>query len=171
MTKVLNYIDGRLVEPASKEYFDNFDPAIGAAYGLVPDSDERDLQIAVDAAKRAWPNWRRTLAQDRAAMLAKLADLVEARLEEFARAECVDTGKPLSVCRNLDIPRAVANLRAFAAAATELSGQTFDKEKSRSYTLRQPIGIVSTISPWNLPLLLFTWKLAPALAVGNCAIA
>jgi len=168
---IRNFIAGELVEPAARRYFDNVDPAIGRPYGLVPDSGEADLEMAVQAAKQAFPAWRGTSAEQRAVMLSRLADLVEQRLEDFARAECIDTGKPLELCRNLDIPRSVANLRAFAAAAVAFSGQTFGKEKSQSYTLRQPIGVVATISPWNLPLLLFTWKMAPALAAGNCVIA
>lgn len=172
MTKrILNYIGGTLIEPVSKSYFENVDPAIGAPYGEVPDSDERDLQLAVAAAQAAFPAWRKRTADERAAMLRRLAELIEARFEDFALAECIDTGKPLNLCRNLDIPRGIANLRAFAEAATQFAGQSFEKENSRSYTLRQPIGVVATISPWNLPLLLFTWKLAPALAAGNCVIA
>ncbi len=169
--KILNLIDGELIEPISKRFFDNVDPAIGRPYNLVPDSDEADLELAVAAARRALPAWRATSGEDRAAMLARLADLVEQRMGAFVKAECIDTGKPISLCRAIDIPRSVANLRAFADAARLFAGQTFEKEKSFSYTLRQPIGIVATISPWNLPLLLFTWKMAPALAAGNCLIA
>ena len=104
-------------------------------------------------------------------MLGKLAELIEQRIEDFVRAECIDTGKPLWLCRTIDIPRSIANLRAFASAALSFSGQSFRNDVSQSYTLRQPIGVVATISPWNLPLLLFTWKMAPALASGNCVIA
>ncbi|MGB9152605.1 MAG: aldehyde dehydrogenase [Alphaproteobacteria bacterium] len=169
--KVLNFIDGALVEPVSGNYFDIEDSAIGAPYGLVADSDRQDLDIAVAAAQRAFPGWRDTPASARADLMNRLADLIEARLEEFARAECIDTGKPFFLCRSVDIPRGIANLRGFADAARTFSGETFQKDTSQSYTLRQPIGVVATISPWNLPLLLFTWKLAPALAAGNCVIA
>lgn len=169
MTKVLNFIGGE--HTASKAFFDNVDPAIGVPYGLVPDSDEQDLERAVAAAKKAFPGWRNTSGEQRAAMLEKLAGLIERRLEDFARAECIDSGKPLALARAVDIPRAIANLRAFAEAARNFSGQTFKKDNSESYTLRPPVGIVATITPWNLPLLLFTWKLAPALAAGNCVIA
>lgn len=170
-TQILNFIGGAHAPPAAGRYIDNIDPAIGAAYGRLPDSGEEDLELAVAAAKKAFPAWRATPADKRGAMLAKLADLVEERREEFARAECIDTGKPIALSRGVDIPRSIANLRAFAAAAPDFSGQSFQKENSESYTLRQPIGMVATISPWNLPLLLFTWKLAPALAVGNCVVA
>ncbi len=168
---ILNFVDGELVAPVSGRYFDNVDPAIGKAYANVPDSDKQDLDIAVAAAKEAFPAWRDTKPETRASMLVKLAELIEAKLEEFVRAECVDTGKPITLARSVDIPRGAANLRAFAEAAQNMTGQSFKKEHAYSYTLRQPIGVVATISPWNLPLLLFTWKLAPALAAGNCVIA
>jgi aminomuconate-semialdehyde/2-hydroxymuconate-6-semialdehyde dehydrogenase len=168
---ILNFIGGTLVAPAGGNYFDNIDPATGASYGLVPDSGAQDVQLAVDAARKAFPAWRDTAPEKRAAMLATLADLIEARLEAFAHAESIDTGKPIALAKQVDIPRSIANLRAFASAAATFSGQTFRKEHSDSYTLRQPMGVVATISPWNLPLLLFTWKLAPALAAGNCVIA
>lgn len=169
MTNIYNFIGGELV--AAKHTFDNVDPATGAVYSQVPDTDEDDLNAAVAAAKQAWPLWRKTSAEQRAAMLSRLADLMEARFEDFVRAECIDTGKPVTLARAVDIPRGIANLRTFAEAAKNFGGQNFEKENSKSYTLRQPIGIVSVISPWNLPLLLFTWKLAPALAAGNCVIA
>jgi aminomuconate-semialdehyde/2-hydroxymuconate-6-semialdehyde dehydrogenase len=170
-TRILNFIDGATAESASKQYLDNVDPATGAVYSSIADSDEQDLERAVEAAKRAFPAWRDTPAEKRAACLLTLADLIEARLPEFARAESIDNGKTISLATSMDIPRAIGNLRAFAEAAKTFSGQAFKKEHSESYTLRQPIGVVATISPWNLPLLLFTWKLAPAVAVGNCVIA
>jgi len=171
MMKIQNFIGGELTTPIAGEYFNNVDPAIGTAYGLVPDSGVDDLDKAVAAAKKAFPTWRATPAATRAAMLNKLADLIEARKDEFIRAESIDTGKPVWLTSNVDIPRGIANLHAFANAAVSFSGQNFEKEHSKSYTLRQPIGVVATISPWNLPLLLFTWKMAPALAAGNCVIA
>ena len=170
-TKIMNFIGGDLVPPASGEYFGNEDPSIGQIYSEVPDSDEKDLDAAVAAAEKASPVWRNMPAESRAAIMHKLAELMEKRQEDFARAECIDNGKPLSLCRSVDIPRGIANLRFFADAAKEMEGETFHAEKSFSYTLRQPFGVVATISPWNLPLLLFTWKLAPALASGNCVIA
>ena len=168
---IRNYIDGALVAPVSGNYFDNIEPATGQVYGQIPDSDATDLENAVEAAKKAWPAWRDTSAEDRAACLNKLADLLEERIEDFIRAESIDNGKPVSLSRAIDIPRGIANLRTFADAALEFSGDQFEKDNSKTYTLRQPIGIVATISPWNLPLLLFTWKFAPALAAGNCVIA
>jgi aminomuconate-semialdehyde/2-hydroxymuconate-6-semialdehyde dehydrogenase len=166
-----NSINGEDVAPVSGKYFPTEDPAIGAPYLQVPDSDEQDLELAVQAARRAFPGWRNTSAEDRARMLESIADLIELHFEEFARAECIDTGKPLWLCRTTDIPRTIANLRTFADGARTFSGEVFSKPATQGYTLRQPIGVVATISPWNLPLLLFTWKLAPALAAGNCVIA
>jgi aminomuconate-semialdehyde/2-hydroxymuconate-6-semialdehyde dehydrogenase len=169
--KILNFIDGALIAPVSGNYFDNIDPAIGAPYGQVPDSDAKDLELAVAAAKKAFPAWKKTTPAERAACLSKLATLMDACKDDFIRAECIDTGKPLSLAASVDIPRGIANLRVFADAAVTFGGQTFEKDHYKSYTLRQPIGVVATISPWNLPLLLFTWKMAPALAAGNCVIA
>lgn len=171
MHKVLNFINGQLVEPLSGRYLDNIEPATGKVYGRIADSDTADVQRAVEAAQAAWPQWRKTPAAERAAMLNKLADLIDARKDDFIRAEATDNGKPVSLAGRVDVPRGIANLRAFAEAAAQFGGETFEKELSYSYTLRPPIGIVSVISPWNLPLLLFTWKLAPALAAGNCVIA
>ncbi len=171
MIVLQNYIDGTLCAPKAGSYIDSVEPATGKIFAQVPDSDAADVEAAVQAAKRAWPAWKRATAAERAAMLNNLVDLMEARLEEFIQAESRDNGKPVSLARAVDIPRGIANLRAFAEAATQLQGQQFEKPNSRSYTLRQPIGIVSVISPWNLPLLLFTWKIAPALAAGNCVIA
>lgn len=169
--KILNYVNGEMVEPVSGDYFENIDPSTGKAYALVPDSDEADLNIAVEAAQKAWPAWRDTPPEERAAILNKLADLMEARADEFAQAESIDNGKPVGVCRERDVPRGIENLRTFSDAAVKFGGDTFEKDNSKTYTLRQPMGVVSTISPWNFPLLLFTWKFAPALAAGNCVIA
>ncbi len=171
MIKILNFIGGALREPVAGRYFENEDPATGKAYSLVPDSDEKDLELAVAAAQTAFPAWRDMGAVKRAAIMHKLADLLEKNQEEFARAECVDNGRPLSFCRTANITRSIANLRIYADAGKEFSGETFRSDKVDSYTLRQPFGVVATISPWNLPLMLFTWKLAPALASGNCVIA
>ncbi len=166
-----NFIDGALAAPQNAQYLDCVEPATGAVYARVPDSDAADLDRAVAAATRAFPAWRATPHEARAAMMRKLADLVEARFEAFARAESIDNGKPISLARATDIPRAIANLRNFASADTRTLQQTFEKENSTSRTERSPIGVVAVISPWNLPLLLFTWKLAPALMAGNCVIA
>lgn len=169
--KILNFIGGELVEPISGDYFENIEPATGKAYALIPDSDERDLDRAVAAANQAFPGWRDTAPQQRAAIMHKLAELIEARMDEFVTAESRDNGKPQSLAAAVDIPRGAANFRAFAKMAAGFGGEKFEKDNSSSYVLRSPIGVVATISPWNLPLLLFTWKMAPALAAGNCVIA
>ncbi|HEX8776982.1 MAG TPA: aldehyde dehydrogenase family protein, partial [Rhodanobacter sp.] len=141
-------------------------------YARIPDSHKTDVDNAVAAARRAFPNWSSAPAEQRAQWLLKLADLVERDLEKLARAESIDSGKPLALARRLDIPRAIANLRFFAAAATQFASESHAMESGAiNYTLRSPLGVVGCISPWNLPLYLFTWKIAPALAAGNCVVA
>jgi len=169
--KIMNFIGGELVPPASGAYFDDIDPATGKVFAQVPESGDKDLDAAVDAAEKAFPAWRDLGGEGRAAALHRLAQVMEVSMERFIRAECVDNGKPLSLCRMIDIPRGIANLRFFAEAAKADMGVRFSSDNAESYTLRQPFGTVATISPWNLPLLLFTWKIAPALAAGNCVIA
>jgi aminomuconate-semialdehyde/2-hydroxymuconate-6-semialdehyde dehydrogenase len=171
MQKILNFIGGDLMEPLAGQYFENEDPSIGKAYSLVPDSDEADLDHAVKAAKKVFPHWRDMHAAERAGAMHKLADLIAENAEEFAQAECIDNGRPLSLCRTSNVARGIANLHFFADEGHKFAGETFKSGKIESYTLPQPIGVVATISPWNLPLLLFTWKFAPALAAGNCVIA
>ncbi len=167
-----NYIAGELVPPVSEIYLDNFEPATGAVCSQVPDSGAADLDSAVAAAKDAFPQWSRLSAAERAAFLFRIADLIDERREAFARAESIDTGKPIVLARGLDIPRSSVNLRFFAAAGTQFSTEAHSMaDGAINYTLRQPHGVVACISPWNLPLYLLTWKIAPALAAGNCVIA
>lgn len=172
MQKLANYIDGQLLPAASGGWLEDFDPASGLAYARIPDSHKTDVDNAVAAAQRAFPQWSATPAAERGAWLNRLAALVERDLEKLARAESTDSGKPLSLARRLDIPRAAANLRFFAAAASQFASESHAMESGAiNYTLRSPLGVVGCISPWNLPLYLFTWKLAPALAAGNCVVA
>lgn len=166
-----NYIDGRLCAPRNGRYLDVFEPAIGAVYAHCPDSDAADIDTAVDAAQRAFPAWAATPVTQRAQILNRIADQIEARVDEFAAAESRDSGKPVALARSLDIPRAISNLRFFAAAITQFSSEAHTTEEAINYTLRQPLGVVGCISPWNLPLYLFTWKIAPALAAGNAVVA
>lgn len=169
---IKNYINGELVEPISEKYFDNFDPAIGEAYGIVPDSDERDIELAVAAAEAAFPAWAATPPDERSRIMFKIAELIKRDLAEFARAECIDNGKPLTLAKTVDIPRAIKNFEFFASAIHGFASESHNIEgEAVNYTLRNPIGIVGAISPWNLPLYLFTWKIAPALITGNCVIA
>ena len=167
-----NLIDGRLQPARAGRQIDVFEPACGAVFAHCPDSDRDDIDSAVAAARRAFPGWAATPAEERARLLNRLADLVERDIDALARLESRDCGKPVKLARNLDIPRAVSNLRFFAAAITQWAGESHAMgERALNYTLRQPLGVVACISPWNLPLYLFTWKIAPALAVGNAVVA
>jgi aminomuconate-semialdehyde/2-hydroxymuconate-6-semialdehyde dehydrogenase len=170
MINIENYIEGELVQPASGQYLDNIDPATGAVYSHIPDSDDRDVNLAVDAARAAFQKWSTTSPEQRFEMLMRVVSFIERNAEELARAESVDNGKPLSLARVMDIPRAAANFRFYATAAMHTSNESHETVgQAINYTLRHPLGVVGCISPWNLPLYLFTWKIAPALAAG-CAV-
>src|SRR6188472_4405364 len=170
--QIRNFLNGELVEPISGRYLDNIEPATGKPYSEVADSDAHDVDLAVAAADKAFPAWAKTSAADRSRLLLRIADLIERDLEKFARAESIDTGKPLSLARSLDIPRAVANFGFFATAILHTESEAHITDNvAFNYTLRQPRGIAGLISPWNLPLYLLSWKIAPAIAVGNTAIA
>src|SRR6058998_845111 len=172
LERIRNFIDGQFIEPVGGKYLDNIEPATGKAYSQVADGDSRDVDFAVAAADRAFADWSRTPAAERSRILLRIADLIERDLEKFARAESIDTGKPLSLARALDIPRAVANFRFFATAILHTESEAHITDNvAFNYTLRQPRGIAGLISPWNLPLYLLSWKIAPAIAVGNTAIA
>jgi len=175
--RLANLIDGRLQAPIHGAWLDVHEPATGSVFTQCPDSDPADVDAAVAAASRAAAGWASTPIEQRARLLLRLADLIEARLEEFAALESRDSGKPLSLARRLDIPRAISNLRHFAAAIMAWSSESHAMESGTAgsgainYTLRQPLGVVGCISPWNLPLYLLTWKIAPALAAGNTVVA
>jgi aminomuconate-semialdehyde/2-hydroxymuconate-6-semialdehyde dehydrogenase len=172
-----NLIDGRLQAPIHGAWLDVHEPATGAVFAHCPDSGPADVDAAVAAAGRAAAGWASTPIEERARLLSRLADMIEARLEEFAVLESRDSGKPSSLARRLDIPRAVSNLRHFAASIMTWGSESHAMETGAAgsgainYTLRQPLGVVGCISPWNLPLYLFTWKIAPALAAGNTVVA
>ncbi|MGD9590489.1 MAG: aldehyde dehydrogenase [Pyrinomonadaceae bacterium] len=174
--EILNYIDGKLVQPASSVYLDNCEPATGAVYSQIPDSDARDVNSAVEAAKAAFPAWSAMPSQERCALLLRIADLIEQNLDDLAQAESKDNGKPVSLAKSVDIPRAAANFRFYATAAMHLANGSHETllpggGRAINYTLRHPIGVAGCISPWNLPLYLFTWKIAPALAAGCTVVA
>lgn len=172
MQKISNYINGQLVEPIGQTYLDNYNPATGKVYSLIPDSDERDVDLAYIAAANAFPAWSLTSAEDKFKLMIKISNLIEQNLEALALAESIDNGKPIGLARVMDIPRAASNFQFYAQAITQFSSEAHQMEQSfLNYTLRQPIGVVGCISPWNLPLYLFTWKIAPALAAGNCVVA
>ena len=175
--RLVNLIDGQLRAPQHAAWLDVAEPATGATFAQCPDSDADDVAAAVAAADRAAASWACTPGEQRAQVLQRLADLLEARVDEFAALESRDTGKPLRLARQLDIPRAISNLRFFAAAITTWGSEAHAMATGTTdtgainYTLRQPLGVVGCISPWNLPLYLFTWKIAPALAAGNAVVA
>src|SRR5437764_4422177 len=170
--KIQNFIDGQFVEPLGGRYLDNVEPATGKAYSQVADSDARDVDLAVAAAEKAFIEWSRTSGADRSRILLRIADFIERDLEKLARAESIDTGKPISLARTLDIPRAASNFRFFATAILHSESEAYITDNvAFNFTLRQPRGIAGLISPWNLPLYLLSWKIAPAIAVGNSAIA
>ena len=172
MREVLNFIDGKATPAACGEWLEDVDPATGQAYARVASSDARDVDAAVAAAVRAFPSWAAAGAAQRSKMLRKLARLIERDLESLARAESVDTGKPLAAARSVDIPRAVQNFDFFADAATQFASEAHPTDDvALNYTLRRPLGVVACISPWNLPLYLLSWKIAPALAAGNTVVA
>ena len=172
MKKIENYINGQLVSPKSGNHLDNYNPSTGEIYSLIPDSDETDVQKAYEAAHAAFPSWSVTPAGERSRILLKIADLILNNLDDLALAESIDNGKPLSLAKAVDIPRAHQNFHFFATAILHWASEAHPMEnKVINYTLRQPIGVVACISPWNLPLYLFSWKIAPALAAGNCVIA
>ena len=166
-----NLIDGELQAPAGGAYLDVFEPATGKAYARCPDSNRRDVERAMESAQYAAPAWAALPHGERAHHLHRLADAVEAKLDQLAREESRDSGKPVKLARSVDIPRSVANLRFFAEAITQWSSEAHVDARALNYTLRQPLGVVGCISPWNLPLYLFTWKIAPALAAGNTVVA
>jgi len=166
----LNYIDGKHV--AAAEWLDNVDPAAGAPYGRVASSDAADVERAVAAARRAFPAWSATPVARRSRLLRDVARLIERDQERLARAEAVDGGKPIALASSVDVPRAAQNFDFFADAITQWHSEAHPTDEvALNYTLRQPLGVVACISPWNLPLYLLTWKVAPALAAGNCVVA
>src|SRR5205823_3078876 len=163
--KTQNFIDGQFVEPLGGRYLDNVEPATGKAYSQVADSDARDVDLAVAAAEKAFIEWSRTSGADRSRILLRIADFIERDLEKLARAESIDTGKPISLARTLDIPRAASNFRFFATAILHSESEAYITDNvAFNFTLRQPRGITGLISPWNLPLYLLSWKIAPAIA-------
>jgi aminomuconate-semialdehyde/2-hydroxymuconate-6-semialdehyde dehydrogenase len=172
MQKILNYINGELIQPVSGQYLDNYNPAEGKVYSLIPDSDERDVANATKAAKQAFPEWSMMASERRSSILQKIADLVDRDLDKLAHAESIDNGKPFQLAKSLDIPRASANLRFFATASIHFASEAhITGSEAVNYTLRSPSGVAGCISPWNLPLYLFTWKISPALAAGCTVVA
>lgn len=172
MKQLKNYIGGELVDPISMDYLKNENPATGEIHNLLPNSDERDVKLAIESAQKAAMTWSITPAEKRCSILLKIADLINENLEKLALAETIDTGKPLRLAKTMDIPRASANFQFFGTSILHTASESHHTDDiAINYTLRQPIGVVGCISPWNLPLYLFTWKIAPALAAGNAVVA
>jgi len=172
MYKLQNYINGKLVEPVSKTYLDNYNPATGKVYSLIPDSDEKDVEDAYKAAKAAFAAWSVTPKEKRSQYLLKISALIEQNLDKLALAESTDNGKPLKLAKSVDIPRAAANFHFYGTGILHYAAHAHSMEDTAiNYTLRQPVGVAGCISPWNLPLYLFTWKIAPALAAGCTVVA
>ncbi|WP_425393016.1 aldehyde dehydrogenase [Ekhidna sp.] len=172
MQRIQNFINGEYVDPAKGQYIDNVEPGTGKVFAQIPNSTQEDLDQAVEAAKEAFPVWSTMSVDKRSKIINKLADLIEQNLDDFALMESRDNGKPMWLARAVDIPRASTNFRFYASAIVNYSSEAQVSEGFMvNYTRRAPIGIVGCISPWNLPLYLFSWKIAPALAMGNCVIA
>ncbi len=171
MEEILNYIDGVLIPLDSEKTLDVYNPSNGHVYARIPHSDTSDIEKAVQAAKRAFPKWSATSINERHDILSKIADLIDKNLDLLAEAESRDNGKPLWLSKKVDIPRGSDNMRFFANAITQFSSESHEMQGAINYTIREPLGVIGTISPWNLPLYLFTWKIAPALAAGNTVVA
>jgi aminomuconate-semialdehyde/2-hydroxymuconate-6-semialdehyde dehydrogenase len=161
-----------MMDALSGGVLDNYNPATGDIYSFIPDSDEKDVALAVEAAKKAFPLWRDMGAEKRSEYMLRISKMIDNRLEELALAETLDNGKPLWLSRIVDIPRASHNFRFFATAILHEFNEAHQTDNiAINYSYRTPVGLAGCISPWNLPLYLFTWKIAPALAAGNCVIA
>lgn len=172
MKSLQNFIGGRYLDPVAGDYIDNINPATNEIISKIPRSNQDDLELAYKAAAAAFKDWSQTSSDERCRILLRVAENIEKNLDELALAETLDTGKPIQHSKSIDIPRAASNFRFFATAAAQFASESHEMPaKAINYTLRQAIGTVACISPWNLPLYLFSWKIAPALATGNCVIA
>jgi len=172
MENIENYINGVLLPSKTGLNLDVYNPAKGEVYAKVADSNEEDINLALLAAETAFPSWSATTVEERHGYLMKISDLILENLDALALAESIDNGKPLWLAKSVDIPRAASNMRFFATAIMQFASEAHEMNGTAiNYTLRKPLGVVACISPWNLPLYLFTWKIAPALAAGNTVIA
>ena len=173
MENIQNYINGSFHNPIQDNWLDNYNPSNGEVYVQIPNSSKEDVENAYIAAKSAFLVWSKTTLEERSRIMLKISELIEANLDQLAKAESKDNGKPLWLAKAIDIPRASSNFRFFANAITQFASESHESvgQNAINYTLRQPIGVVGCISPWNLPLYLFTWKIAPAIAAGNCVVA
>ncbi|MFT5513576.1 MAG: aminomuconate-semialdehyde/2-hydroxymuconate-6-semialdehyde dehydrogenase [Bacteroidia bacterium] len=172
MFKLKNYINGELVEPVSQQYIDNYEPATGKVYSHIPRSDKADVNEAVEAAKNAYPAWSSMRIEERSNIILRLSELIAENMDSLAAAESKDNGKPLWLAKAVDIPRARDNFAFFGTAIKHFSSESHrTSDGIINFTTRTPIGVAGCVSPWNLPLYLFSWKVAPALAAGNTVVA
>lgn len=173
MIKIQNYINGTYQDATLGNWLENYNPSTGEVYSKIAKSTQEDVTKAYEAAEAAFPAWSNTTLNERSKILLKIADLIEANLDQLAEAEALDNGKPVSLAKAVDIPRASSNFRFFGHAITQFASEAHESVglNAINFTLRSPIGVVGCISPWNLPLYLFTWKVAPAIAAGNCVVA
>ena len=171
MERLKNFINGEYAEPQAGKYLPNINPATAQVINELPDSDELDVVTAIGAAKKAFESWSKTSAKERSAILNKVADGIESRKEEFAQAESLDVGKALWLSKEMDIPRSILNFRFFASSILHKTSASSDMDgKAINYVLNQAVGVAGLVSPWNLPLYLLSWKIAPCLASGNTAV-
>ncbi|MDP5091976.1 MAG: aldehyde dehydrogenase family protein, partial [Polaribacter sp.] len=170
---IQNYINGEFVNPIQDNWLDNYNPSNGEVYVQIPNSSTEDVEKAYLAAEKAFPSWSNTTLEERSNILSKIANLILEKIDFLAAAESKDNGKPISLAKSVDIPRAASNFQFFANAITQFSSEAHESVglHAMNFTLRQSFGVVGCISPWNLPLYLFTWKIAPAIAAGNCVVA
>ncbi|MFK2820529.1 aldehyde dehydrogenase [Flavobacteriaceae sp. LMIT009] len=170
---IQNYINGQDVNPIQDNWIDNYCPANGEVYGQIPNSTKEDVAKAYKSAKSTFKQWSETSFEERSRIMLRISELIESKIDLLAEAESKDNGKPIWLAKAVDIPRASSNFRFFANAITQFASESHESvgQSAINYTLRQPIGVVGCISPWNLPLYLFTWKIAPAIAAGNCVVA
>jgi aminomuconate-semialdehyde/2-hydroxymuconate-6-semialdehyde dehydrogenase len=170
---IQNYINGNFHNPIQDNWLDNYNPSNGEVYSQIPNSSKEDVENAYIAAKSAFPSWSQTTLDERSRIMIRISEGIEANLDRLVEAESKDNGKPLWLAKAVDIPRASSNFRFFGNAITQFASESHESvgHDAINYTLRQPIGVVGCISPWNLPLYLFTWKIAPAIAAGNCVVA
>ena len=170
MDDLCNYIGGRFTTHSGDQWLDNIEPATGSHICRVPLSDSSDVDAAVTAARSAHPAWGALSHSERADWLDRIADALEARYEEIAALESRDTGKPISLARDVDAQRSVSNFRFFAGMLREHEGEVFEMANATNYVVNKPVGVGALITPWNLPLYLLSWKVAPAIGMGNTVV-
>ncbi len=168
--KLLNYIKGKFEEPESAEWMDNLSPSTGNVIGSVPLSGESDVRLAIDAAREALPEWSGMDPSDRAGWLDKIADCLEEKFEEIAYLESLDTGKPISLARSVDATRSVSNFRFFSEMIRDMEDEIYEMEDATNTVKLRAVGVGALITPWNLPLYLLSWKVAPAIGMGNTVV-